>query len=159
VTLEYNWLKNFPQHVLELTQSSGTSFSVIYKYNLIQQGAEQSGAHLNYIQFSSGTATSVDVEYNTSYQTPQSGSGEGYQFYDNASGGSISNVTLSNNTMIATGGSAGTAMSYMVHGSTGSQYPTPGSNYSVQNNYFAIPSAWGAFYGGSINGWSVSNNV
>ena len=38
VTLEYNWFKNFPQHVLELTQGSGTSFSLVYKYNLIDQG-------------------------------------------------------------------------------------------------------------------------
>ena len=71
VTLEYNWFKNFPQHVLELTQGSGTSFSVVYKYNLIEQGAETPAAHLNYLQFNSGAATSVVVEYNTSYQTPK----------------------------------------------------------------------------------------
>ena len=159
VTLKYNLFENFPQHVLELTQRSGTSFSVVYKYNLIEQGAEQPSAHLNYLQFSSGSATSVDVEFNTSYQTPQAGAGEGYQFYDNSSGGSISNVTLAHNTMIATGGAQGTAMSYLIHGGTGSQYLTPGSNWSASNNYIADPAAWGAFYGGSVSGWSISNNV
>ena len=151
VTLEYNLFENFPQHVLELTQRSGTSFSVVYKYNLIEQGAEQPSAHLNYLQFNSGTATSVNVEFNTSYQTPQAGGGEGYQFYDNSSGGSISNVTLAHNTMIATGGAQGTAMSYLIHGGTGSR--------SASNNYIADPAAWGAFYSGSVSGWSISNNV
>ena len=152
VTLEYNLFENFPQHVLELTQGSGTSFSVVYKYNLIEQGAEQPSAHLNYLQFSSGTATSVNVKFNTSYQTPQAGgAGEGYQFYDNSSGGSISNVTLAYNTMIATGGAQGTAMSYLIHGGTGS--------WSASNNYIADPAAWGAFYSGSFGGWSISNNV
>ena len=159
VTLKYNLFENFPQHVLELTQRSRKSFSVIYKYNLIEQGAEQPSAHLNYLQFSSGSATSVNVKFNTSYQTPQAGAGEGYQFYDNSSGGSISNVTLAHNTMIATGGAQGTAMSYLIHGGTGSQYLTPGSNWSASNNYIADPAAWGAFYGGSVSGWSISNNV
>ena len=55
ITLEYNWFKNFPQHVLELSQGLGVSFYVVYKYNLIDQGAIQAGAHLNYLQFGGGT--------------------------------------------------------------------------------------------------------
>ena len=60
-----------------------------------------------------------------------------------SSGGSISNVTLADNTMIATGGAQGTAMSYLIHGGTGSQYLTPGSNSSASNNYIADPAGRG----------------
>src|SRR5207302_844134 len=77
----------------------------------------QTGTHPNYLQFGSGNATSVDVEFNTSYQTTALSGGEGYQFYDNGSGGTISNATLAYNTMIATGSLTNMAMSYLIHGS------------------------------------------
>ena len=154
LTLEYNWLKNFPQHILELAQAPGVDFSVVYKYNLIEQGAIAAGAHLNYLQFASGNATSVDVEFNTTYQTRQASSGEGYQFVDNAPGGTINNATLAYNTMIATGGSSGSpAMSYLVHGNS------PTFNGTVDNNYVDASSAYGTFYGGSFTGASIYNNV
>ena len=35
----------------------------------------------------------------------------------------------------------------------------PVSNWSASNNYIADPAAWGAFYGGSVSGWSISNDV
>ncbi|WP_157644197.1 hypothetical protein, partial [Bradyrhizobium sp. WSM2793] len=90
VTMEYNWFKRFPQHVVEFTQANGSpSFSVVYKYNLIEQGAIKGGAHLNFLQFGGGTASSVDVEFNTTYQTPQASGGEGFQFYSNTQGGVI----------------------------------------------------------------------
>jgi hypothetical protein len=114
-TLEYNWFKNFPQQIVEESQASGKKFAIAYKYNLIEQGGMQSLAHMNYLQFSSGTSTSVDIEFNTSYQTPQLGGGEGYQFYDNSPDGVVGTTTLTYNTMIATGGAAGSAMSYMIH--------------------------------------------
>ena len=64
-TLTYNWLKHFPQRVLAMTPQA--PYSVVYKYNLIEQGAMEPGAHLNYLEFgTNGTSSSVDVEYNTS---------------------------------------------------------------------------------------------
>jgi hypothetical protein len=90
ITLEYNWFKNFPQHVLELVQDAGSaSFTVTYKYNFIEQGAMTPSAHLNYLQFGNGTASSVDIEFNT---------------------------TLAHNTAVSVGGAQGTSMSYMIHG-------------------------------------------
>ena len=152
ITLRYNWFKNFPQHVLELAQGSGKEFSVVYKYNLIEQGAIAAGAHLNYLQFGGGHATSVDVEYNTTYQTHQVAGGEGFQFYNNSSGGIIDNSILAYNMMIAKGSGGGDAMSYLIHGG--------GTTGSVHDNYFDITGAYGAFYGGSFNGWSsFSNNI
>jgi len=50
ITLTYNWLKHFPQHVLEILVQSA-HYSVVYKYNLIERGGEQAGDHLNYLQF------------------------------------------------------------------------------------------------------------
>ena len=111
ITLDHNWFRNFPQHVLELTQYGSQTFSVSYTYNLIQNGGVLP-AHLNYLQFGGGHALSVDVEYNTGYQTNFSG-GETFQFYNNTPGGSIDSSILAYNTLIASGGPQGSHMGYM----------------------------------------------
>ncbi|QQO12640.1 hypothetical protein JJB99_24690 [Bradyrhizobium diazoefficiens] len=158
VTMEYNWFRKFPQHVVEFTQANGSpSFSVVYKYNLVEQGAIQDGAHLNFLQFGGGTASSVDVEFNTTYQTPQASGGEGFQFYSNTQGGVIQNATMAYNTMIAAGGSAGSAMSYMVHADSYNDDSSAHSG-SVHDNFFDLQAAWGAFYS-APSGWSFSNNM
>jgi hypothetical protein len=152
VTLEYNHFKDFSNHVLELAQANGSpSYSVVYKNNLIEQGATSAGQHLNFLQFGGGTATSVDVEFNTTYQTPQVSGGEGFQFYNNTSGGVIQNAVMANNTMIATGGNTGSAMSYMFNGG-------PVNQGSMHDNFFDLKAAWGAFYAAPA-GWSFSNNI
>ncbi|WP_275173813.1 Ig-like domain-containing protein [Bradyrhizobium sp. CSS354] len=158
VKMEYNWFKEFPQHVVEFTQANGSpSFSVVYKYNLVEQGAIQDGAHLNFLQFGGGTASSVDVEFNTTYQTPQASGGEGFQFYSNTQGGVIQNATMAYNTMIAAGGDAGSAMSYMVHANSYNDDSSAHSG-SVHDNFFDLQAAWGAFYS-APSGWSFSNNM
>ncbi|MBB4425793.1 hypothetical protein GGD66_004354 [Bradyrhizobium sp. CIR48] len=158
VTMEYNWFKEFPQHIVEFTQANGSpSFSVVYKYNLIEQGAIEDGAHLNFLQFGGGTASSVDVEFNTTYQTPQASGGEGFQFYSNTQGGVIQDAVMAYNTMIAAGGSAGSAMSYMVHANSYNDDSSALSG-SVHDNFFDLQAAWGAFYS-APSGWSFSNNM
>jgi hypothetical protein len=154
IILENNWFKNFPQHVLELIQGPGTTFSVVYKYNLIENGGVLP-AHLNYLQFGGGHATSVDVEYNTGYQTNLSG-GETFQFYNNA-GGSIDNSTLAYNTTIASGGPQGSHMGYLIHGGYNPTYSSanPGT---AHNNYFDSSASWGPFYLGSFKGWTLFSN-
>ena len=159
-TLTYNWLKHFPQHVLEMNIQGGTPYSVIYKYNLVQRGAEAPGAHLNYLQFGTNLNSSlaVDVEYNTSYQTRQASAGEGYQFYSNGTG-LIQNVTFAYNAMIAAAPCAGLpvpvarfSMSYMVHGG-GSQ------NAGIAHDNYIDPTAsYGWLYFGSFTGWNFYNN-
>jgi hypothetical protein len=158
VTLDHNWFKNFPGHIVEFTQANGSpSFSVVYKYNVIEQGSLVPGYHLNFLQFGGGTATSVDVEYNTTYQTPQVSGGEGFQFYSNTQGGVIQDAVMAYNTMIAKGGATGSAMSYMVHAN--SYNDNSSANHgSVHDNFFDLQAAWGAFYA-APNGWSFSNNI
>jgi len=159
-TLTYNWLKNFPQHVLEMSIQDGAPYSVIYKYNLIEQGAMAPGAHLNYLQFGANLNSSlaVDVECNTSYQTRQASAGEGYQFYSNGTG-LIQNVTFAYNVMIAAAPGAGLpvpvsllSMSTLVHGG-GSQ------NAGIaHDNYIDKTAAYFWFYAHSFTGWNFSNN-
>ncbi|MGH9827212.1 MAG: hypothetical protein ACREDR_28625, partial [Blastocatellia bacterium] len=91
-TLTYNWLKNIPQHVLEENQQTPIHAIVIYRNNLVEQAGWGPGAHLNYLQFSYGAIDSVDVEYNTFYNTPHvASSGESLQFY--GVGGYVHNAT------------------------------------------------------------------
>ena len=107
------------------------------------------------MQLASGNATSVVVEYNTSVQTPQAtAAGEGYQLYDNSSGGTVNDATIAYNTMIATGGAAGTAVSYFLHGGGSTDTAT-----AIYDNYFDTTAAYGAFYSGSFTGASIYNNV
>lgn len=158
ITLKYNWFKNFAQHVIELVQGNTATVSVLYKYNVIEQGALGLGAHLNYLQWAGGLNSTADVEFNTSYQTPQAGAGEGWQFYCNTTGGQIASATAKYNTMIATGGAAGSAMSY--HFNNGSAASGgPGSNGSCVQNYMDITAAFGAFYQGAVSNFTGSGNV
>src|SRR5438477_8780469 len=46
ITLRYNWIKNFSQHVLEANGGG----AVEYKYNLVEEGGRCPGGHLNYSQ-------------------------------------------------------------------------------------------------------------
>ena len=163
VVVQYNWMNNFPQHAVELYGSA----SLDMRYNLIENGGTVSGSHLNYVQLMGvGITDSLLVEFNTTYQTPQTASGEGFQFdiNDGTSSGTLVNPTFAYNTMIATGGAPGSAMSYMVHGSskvsTSNPRVTPiDGTATVHDNYFVASGAYGAFFPGSLDGWSVSNNI
>src|SRR5262245_6165674 len=112
-------------------------FLWFYDCNLIEQGAIEPGAHLNFLQFGSGTVTSADVSYNTTYQTPQA---EDFQFYMNNSG-TITDASLANNTMIAIGANG---MAFMNHLGNNSQFPSPASG-TVTDNYFDTSGSLGAF--------------
>ena len=160
VVIEYNWMKDFPQHAVEL----GDSTNLTYRYNLIENGGTVAGAHLNYLQETGkGITNSIDIEFNTTYETPSAASGEGFQFDINdtsGNSGTLANPTFAYNTMISTGSGS---MSYMVHGSSkySSSNPivTPISGTAVaHDNYFDMSGAFGAFYPGSFSGWSLYNN-
>ena len=161
VVIEYNWMKDFPQHAVEL----GDSTNLTYRYNLIENGGTVAGAHLNYLQETGkGITNSIDIEFNTTYETPSAASGEGFQFDINdtsGNSGTLANPTFAYNTMISTGSGS---MSYMVHGSSkySSSNPivTPISGTAVaHDNYFDMSGAFGAFYPGSFSGWTAFNNI
>jgi hypothetical protein len=147
-TLTYNWFKNFPNHILEMLASA--PFAIVYKYNLIEQGGMQVGAHPNLLQEGTNSdSASIDVEYNTSYQTHQVAGGEQFQFASYGTG-LIKNVTLAYNVLIAAG--SGIAVSYTIHGG-GAQ------NAGVaHDNYIDRTATYGWLYPGSVTGWKFSNN-
>ena len=54
--------------------------------------------------------------------------------------------------MIAAGGVAGAAMSYLLHGGTV-------ISATAHDNYIVARAAWGTLYPRTFAGWSISNNV
>lgn len=160
VVVQFSWMKEFPQHAVEL----GGNNNLTYRYNLIENGGTAAGAHLNYLQMMGSAArNSIRVEFNTTYQTRQAASGEGFQLYVNNDGTNSSalvNPSFAYNTMMAKGR---LAMSYMVHGS--SRYSTSKRDPTliegdavVHDNYFDTTGAYGAFYPGSLAQWKVFGN-
>jgi hypothetical protein len=149
-TLEYNWLKNAPQHTLEEAQQTALPLVLVYRNNLVEQSGWAAGAHPNYLQFGNANVSSVDVSYNTFYNTPQVASGESLQFY--GMGGYVHNVTWAYNVMIATGGIPGSARSSFIHAG-GSQNSGVG-----HDNYVDTTAAWFLYYPGSMTGWTLTNN-
>jgi hypothetical protein len=149
-TLEYNWLKNAPQHTLEEAQPTALPLVLVYRNNLVEQSGWEVGAHPNYLQFGYADVSSVDVEYNTFYNTPQTTSGESLQF--SGMGGYVHNVTWAFNVMIATGGIPGSARSAFIHAG-GSQNSGVG-----HDNYVDTTAAWFLYYPGSMIGWTLTNN-
>jgi hypothetical protein len=137
LTFEYNWFKNFPQHVLEL--GTNDTMKVIDKYNLIENGGLCPGAHLNYLQFGGGNFRPVSCEFNTTYQphTNPTG-GEGFQFYNNGSGSVVG--TCAFNTMIYGPNGEG-----VVHVPGGAPY-TGTTNVSVHDNYIDKKAGGSYFY-------------
>ena len=166
VVIQYNSLKNFPERALE----TGGNATIDLRYNLIENGAMYPGAHLNFLQFvGAGTVSSL-VEFNTTYQQVQVASGEGFQFYiwdpSGAQGTQVS-PTFAYNTMIASPtqgrsyvpGGNNMAMSYLLHGTSGAQFPTAiTGTASIHDNYFDASGAYGVFYPNTFNGWSLYNN-
>ncbi|MGH7154934.1 MAG: hypothetical protein ACREF3_13495 [Acetobacteraceae bacterium] len=156
--IQYDWFKNFGQHVIEMNQAAGVTTTLDYRFNLIENGGQEPGAHLNFLQWGHGIAVDPLVAFNTTLQTPQAAAGEGFQF-DGWPDATITGAVFSNNTMIARGGGAGSAMSFLMHPFGGNS--TSGlSSGTASDNYFDISAAYGAFYPvGSHPGlWSFSSN-
>ena len=160
VTLQYDVFENFPQHVIEMN-SNGNDANLVYEYNLITNGGMQPGAHLNVLQIGGWGTINTLVEYNTVYQQPQAaGAGEGFQFYG-TTGDTLVSPTFAYNTMISTGTNS---MSYLLHGSSGTQFPTSVTGTaSVHDNYFDPRGTYsggdaGVLYPGSFSGWTIYGN-
>lgn len=155
-SVNYCHIYNFPCRVIQLI-AGGT---LDYRFNLVGQGAMQTGAHMNYLEFGSGEARPI-VAFNTTAQTALArSSGEGFQFYFNE-GGTLHDPLCMHNTMIARGGGSKVVMSYLIHGS-GYRPGIPTALLGravVQGNFLDISSAYGAFYSGSFSGWEFRDNT
>ena len=165
LTLQYNWFLNSPSQITQWNAASSGK-SIIVKYNLFDNMLLSAGAHRNYLEINANNVSvGYDVEYNTTFQSWSDGGqgGEGFQIYPNGTGLTLTNPVFANNTMIAKPG-VGSAplgqptMSYLVHGS-GSTGTTISGTATNADNFFDISGAFGAYYVGSMAGWSSSGNT
>jgi hypothetical protein len=164
--VQYNWFIHSSEQVLSISTPAA---SLDYRYNLLDDIEISPGAHMNYLQWGgAGSGGTPIVEFNTGYQT-SCGGAEGFQFYNNNTPASITNPVVSNNTLIAVppnpAGSCaspnnGVVMSYMIHGTAGSQFPTTINGTGTNtNNFFDTSGAYGAYYSGTMTGWTSSGNT
>jgi hypothetical protein len=156
LTVQYNWIFNAPQHYVSVVNGG----ALTYSYNLLENGGWVTGAHLNYLQWGGGTATSPEVEYNTVVQDvtlPNSeiNPGQIFQMYDNSSG-AISEGVIANNTIITVPSGSSMAASYILD--AGSSSPPSPFTGTIDNNYIDATGAYGAFYPG-LSGFTYSRNI
>ncbi|MCX7001587.1 MAG: dockerin type I repeat-containing protein [Candidatus Sumerlaeota bacterium] len=151
-TIEYNWIRNAPQHFL----SACGGGIIIYRFNVLEEGGWGIGAHLNYLQFGGGSYPNPQIVFNTMIQHPSLAGGEGFQLYTNGTG-SITNGEIGNNTMLAVPNGDRLAESYLMHAGSNDQYPSAVSG-TVHDNYMDASGSYGAFYPG-LSGVSYANNI
>src|SRR5581483_732448 len=106
------------------------------KYNVFKNDGQLAGTHPDWLQLGGGTYTNQDYEFNTFYQTAAT-AGPGTQGLQLAGFNtwSLTNATVSNNTMIAL---AGANVNYFI----GVSLPNTTGTITVQNNY-VDPSGYG----------------
>ncbi|MEJ0047039.1 MAG: hypothetical protein WDN04_13690 [Rhodospirillales bacterium] len=140
LTIARDWLKNAPQHVVEVSNS------LIERRNLIENLGFAPGAHPNAVQFCGGSASGSEIAYNTIYNPVPV---NGYPNMDNEDlqvegqcTGTVLNTTLANNVVIAAGTQAGTTSSYLI-----AIRQDPGPNLvqgvKVLSNWLYWGGAWG----------------
>jgi hypothetical protein len=158
---EYNFFENAPADAIDLNPSS-PSLTPTVSFNVFDSLGMLAGAHGDVVQFVGGVVNNYVETYNTIYQPATSVDGlEGVQLAAQ-NGGSISNSTIANNTVISpTGAARGDTMSYVI--TLGSSAGNPINNTLIENNYIDPSGAWATFYpltysGGPTN-TTVSNNV
>ena len=151
ITLRYNWIKNFAQHVLE-ANGGGV---VDYRYNLIEEGGLCSGAHLNYSQLQ-GSYISPRIAFNTFVQHVQAAGGEGIQVGGRLTEG-ITDARVEYNTMVSVPAGPRKALSYMIACRQGPRQFNDG--FIARNNYLDMRGAFGPFYpGGRCAAASYTHN-
>jgi hypothetical protein len=155
VTIQYNWFKNYGD---PLGVSAATPLTLDYRFNLIDNSNQPSGAHQNWLDFANGTVTSPIVAYNTAFQNALGGA-EGFQWYIYGSG-QMSSPVLANNVEIALPSGGSYTMSYMNHGSDGQQGFTVVTGLPIAENNYMDPSGTiagnniGVFYPSSFQTFS-----
>jgi hypothetical protein len=159
IDFEYNYIRDVYDTVFGI---NGPESPVIYKYNVIENPAtsapgDPEGVHMNSLSWGGGAASNVDIEYNTTFASQSYVGGEFMQTYYNFSG-SYNNITESHNTFPY---SACKCVSYIMHGSSAyaGQTTTLSGTVLVQDNYFDVTGAFGAFYTNSFIGWTTSGNI
>jgi hypothetical protein len=142
LTVEYNWLKNAPQHVIEFKDGA-----LIYRNNLVNNLGFYPIAHTNAVQFGGSHSDRSSIAYNTIFNPPP---GAGNPTYpgeliqvEAQLGSTIANVEVDHNTVIAFGPPLSASFMITI------RQDLPGNrldHVSVHDNYLDAHGAYGAFY-------------
>lgn len=113
ITLEYNWIRDFPGRIL--VNDNGNA--VTMRYNLIEDSFGNAG--FNYLYFSGGrTYAPIRVLFNTVYQTRQTGSNSAFGFVLDGMPGSTVTAEFAYNTMVTVPNGQSVAIGTLVQAST-----------------------------------------
>ncbi len=141
LTVEYDWLKNAPQHIIEFR--NGT---LIDQYNLIQNAGYAVGAHVNDVQFNGSVSDGSVIGFNTVFNPqPVNGypiPGEGIQV-EAQLGSTITHTRVENNTIIATGPSLTASYLIVIRQDAGTNVI---DGVDIHGNYLDTTGAYGPFY-------------
>jgi hypothetical protein len=152
LVFDYNYLAYIDGHPLEVLANQSR---IDYRFNLLVNVVHDATNHMNFQQLGGGTIAHDVVAFNTAWKADArvGGGGEGFQFYLNRGGTQLAPV-LANNTLIA-----GCCVSYMIHGTGAYAPPTTLSGGGTNSrNYFDPGSSYGAYYPGSMAGWTSAGN-
>ncbi len=163
--IEYNWIKNTPQHFVSL----GNGGSLIYQYNLLENGALtpctgiSNCPHLNFLQWMAGPSNNPQFAFNTVVQNDWIlQPGEMIQMYNNLTG-SITNASVNNNVIIATlnpGQTPPNPVSSVFHlGGTPNTSGIADNNWiNASGTYAGAASGW-LYNGIDYPGWTYGSNM
>ena len=161
-TAQYNAFQNAADDAIDLTGQS-TPTTPMVAYNLFQNLGTSAGSHPDTVQFTGGKFQNSTIAYNTVYQPVGGGEVSGEEGIQVAAqlNSSITDTTVSNNTVIAKGPSLGMSYSIAIQQASGATNVNNGG--TVAQNFIDVAGAYGAFYpissGNPATNWSFSNNV
>lgn len=148
----YNYFENSPEDDIDM----GGTVTPIIEYNLFVNSGTSSGSHPDSIQFVGDTVKNLVMSYNTVYQPNPSGM-EGIQVCAQLNGSTITNSTVSNNTIVAKGPSPTLQMSCAIAIQQGSGCTINGCN--VTGNYIDPTGMYYPFYTPQGSNLTYTNNV
>jgi hypothetical protein len=131
VTATYNLVENAPADLWDQGGTGSTVQDLTLKYNVFSNSGQLANTHPDWLQLGGGTYT-VDVEYNTYYQTAAT-SGPGTQgiFADTGNNGAsvVGANIISNNTIVTV---SGARVNYAIGALATSG---AGNTFSINDNY------------------------
>ena len=144
VTIEHNWLRNTPQHIVEISRGR-----LIYQFNLVEGLGFYRGAHSNGTQFNGGGHEGSRIAFNTFYAPQPDGEfplglGEAVQVEAQLRS-TIRDTEVDHNTIVTTGPRRTASYAIAFHQDK-ERGPNINDGGSVHDNYLDIVGAYGPFY-------------
>lgn len=137
---EYNFIYHMPGDGIEFSDGSVTP---TIEYNLFSGLGFTSGAHPDPVQFYADTVTNATIAFNTIYSPQGTAVNEGLAI-ESQGGASLTDTTIANNVIIATGPSLSESINIGV-------FQDPGNTTNgvfVKDNYLDPTGSWGPFGSG-----------